>query len=1181
MTGTTPQTQTQTPVPDEEPPKEKNDNCLSMLHSSMDHATAYEYLLQQGSHDSGNGNDNDKGNDRVNGDGCSQQTKRASSTPSSEKVEEKTSHGTSETTPQPQTTQASWWLQVLHRQQEQHVKDREQWQQQLQKTQKNSTEYKSELKDNLQQRLHWLEFNQKQQQQPAHNALVVVVKEQGDDCDDASIPSVSKTSTVTTYGSSAGSGASSSSVYGGDVGGGGASNRAAQEIVAASGVEVTYDSSQAVCNLALLEQTYEETVRMHESERDEWVEKLDRAAKVTNDGQELSKSMQSQLLELAEGIQKGTSKQRKQWKERVRTLEQLAELTEQQHRVEKAEWQQEIDVLENTVARLASDVQKQATEFEELSYEKEVLKNTVAQLVANKAKSQNDQVADLTDQYQIDKTSWQNEKYELKNLVARLTADEQRNRAELNEHANEKATLNNTIAQLIGERANHQQTSRSLSVHGSPSRSPAVTQAESYFAPSPRRLDWDDKLDRAMVERDVFQQEAKKGKRMLEEVNARHAREKEEWSAETDSQLQELRDQQLFDMKNLEDAVDNSTDEMYKRYQQSVEKRNELVSKIHKLEQHQVSEKGSWKLRLESALLESRALQDEKTAVERELEHMKLTYSKAVDEWSTRLRISRKESDEQLEELRNKHTKEMQGILNERTLSSDYEQLKGDHDRDLGAWKMKLDASKTDTQHQLRLIKDLHAEEVRTWSVKAEASEDEIRNLIDRINDLASRLEQIQGIHSREKRELEAKLETSRRELEIDQANGELEQFQHVVSNAIEELRLDVTSIRETIESSAHTDEMLEKSYQNQMLLDLEQFQHAVSNAIEELRLDVAMLDSSTAVKSLADKFLANDAGAEQSSLFQHKLMAELGEMRNQLGNLLELDSNPNSSLAEALRQRYESELQMKEMAIVACESELQQTRDELATERRNRKKIKRKANSGIKGGIPMRFHTAGDFDEGDSQRVPGGSFDNASNFEGSVDGKADDASPMLEEALALAHGLTDIVHGRGDHNKETSVMEMLESLSDMMDRADRGKCLSGDLDDAESSIAGDDTPLDGHNGRAAASIEAYNEDAMPDPVMTPVQIRQADPNALDLVVEQLFQRCQLLERERSDTMEVTMDLLETAREANAAELDAALATFRLKSSDELIMVQQQNQLEMSRVYQKLCGNCKHDILQV
>jgi hypothetical protein len=109
---------------------------------------------------------------------------------------------------------------------------------------------------------------------------------------------------------------------------------------------------------------------------------------------------------------------------------------------------------------------------------------------------------------------------------------------------------------------------------------------------------------------------------------------------------------------------------------------------------------------------------------------------------------------------------------------------------------------------------------------------------------------------------------------------------------------------------------------------------------------------------------------------------------------------------------------------------------------------------------------------------------------------------PKLEEALALTHGLTDIVHGRGDYNKETSVMGMLE-------------------------------------------------------FGTTMQTRSSASGSMHIVVEQLNQRCQLLESERNDLMEVTLDLIESARESNAAEIDAALATFRQNASQELMEVYQ------------------------
>ena len=75
----------------------------------------------------------------------------------------------------------------------------------------------------------------------------------------------------------------------------------------------------------------------------------------------------------------------------------------------------------------------------------------------------------------------------------------------------------------------------------------------------------------------------------------------------------------------------------------------------------------------------------------------------------------------------------------------------------------------------------------------------------------------------------------------------------------------------------------------------------------------------------------------------------------------------------------------------------------------------------------------------------------------------------------------------------------------------------------------------------------------------------------LQMVVEQLYGRCQLLERERVEMMEVTLDLLESAREANNAQLEAALATARRKTTEDIIRVRDESRQEQERIFHKIC----------
>ena len=83
--------------------------------------------------------------------------------------------------------------------------------------------------------------------------------------------------------------------------------------------------------------------------------------------------------------------------------------------------------------------------------------------------------------------------------------------------------------------------------------------------------------------------------------------------------------------------------------------------------------------------------------------------------------------------------------------------------------------------------------------------------------------------------------------------------------------------------------------------------------------------------------------------------------------------------------------------------------------------------------------------------------------------------------------------------------------------------------------------------------------------------VAAANECKLQLVVEQLYGRCQLLERERVEMMEVTLDLLESARDANHAQIEAALATARRKTTEDISRVREESRQEQERIFHKLC----------
>ena len=199
---------------------------------------------------------------------------------------------------------------------------------------------------------------------------------------------------------------------------------------------------------------------------------------------------------------------------------------------------------------------------------------------------------------------------------------------------------------------------------------------------------------------------------------------------------------------------------------------------------------------------------------------------------------------------------------------------------------------------------------------------------------------------------------------------------------------------------------------------------------------------------------------------------------------------------------------------------------------------------------------------------------------------RRDDSFAVLDEALALATGISDIV-GQGQR-ENTSTMEMLESMHGLIDISESRSpvttpsvsfsprlrnrkifdCESGGIEiihEAVGAESADDTEPSTH-------LQQFEGGS---PVLKlPNSKRKV--NELQLIVEQLYGRCEILERERIEIMEATLDLLESARSASSSELAVALATARRRATEEVERIHDQNYQDQERIFHRLCTQIVH-----
>jgi len=130
--------------------------------------------------------------------------------------------------------------------------------------------------------------------------------------------------------------------------------------------------------------------------------------------------------------------------------------------------------------------------------------------------------------------------------------------------------------------------------------------------------------------------------------------------------------------------------------------------------------------------------------------------------------------------------------------------------------------------------------------------------------------------------------------------------------------------------------------------------------------------------------------------------------------------------------------------------------------------------------------------------------------------------------------------------------MDILQTLTVMMEENDRSK------------------------GEKVPTPQAARGETPRDPVhvSSPTKVPDSEPVALQAVVEQLYARCQLLERERLGMMETTLDLLESTGKSSKEEVEAALEMARKKTAEELFrMRKQRNHRDRETLYHKLCNS--------
>ena len=1038
----------------------------------------------------------------------------------------------------PQTS--SWWLNMFHRLEAKHEKERTTLQEQLHSAKEKKHQYKDELRQNLSTQLKWLE-----EHITAPNHV---------------LPGISRLDTGITSGST-----NYQSKYTDLDGptGSGSSNSAS-----AKGVEVTLDSAEQMQRLQQLEHILHETtrqyesdrsewertehilqeaLRQHEVDRSEWVCTLEEAAAVTQAGEDLSAQQQQQLEKLQKTIVRSEKES-----EKIKVLNELLELTEKQQIEDREEWEKEQEKLNNTIAQLQSS----KDELEQSKNEE------IARLQSEKDELEQSAEKELAD--------WKEKAAQAEREAAALHEEKETLTKEKENISREVKKLHKDLEDVKAESRNYR------------------AQAADFTEQVAMRSGRQDGLDRIMAERDAYRQEAESLRR------ERDALRKNQYS--TSPSLASSPSLSVIQLETKDKDI-------MTKYRESVEKHGDLVGRLKRLEDQRATDRDTFKLQLEAALAESRQLNEEKNALETRLQESSRDQPQEVQHWKGKANKLEVEMRYQLDQLVEKHHVEVSEL------------------------KERLDNAKREHTKAVNELQRFREQQWGTRSDNLKTMQEDNRKLNSRVDELSKSLAEHKGLHNKAVKRLDHALaEKSRLKEELDASRscgggrdtvpeselvGRIEKQHNLVFKAMKELRADVATVKETLSVTSATDNL------TSLREDLTNIQNTLNDAVAELTLEADALIQSrhafeTADSTISDAFSSKDSKDKTSFLEQREqLMKEFGVLREKVTKAMEQRDCATSNNEGAVSREIVADLQRKEAALATAQAELKFCKEKLESEiasrqaldaqvatfqeqseayedeiltlrSANTKLIKKLQTAGMKMDAAIlagRMPTSGD----DLSTV-------ATPRSMSMTGD-NDSFAALDEALALATGLTGIVGKRG-----TSALEMLESMQDMIDETESTSAMSSPASSLsprhrnrkvyDTTMGADGIEISCRDGFVPSIEMIHEEDSNtettdePKPKRPPAlkhlssQVPISNESALQLVVERLYSRCEMLERERISTMEATLDLLESARNANGTELDAALATVRRRSTEEMLRIRHENYQDQERIFHRLCTQC-------
>lgn len=707
---------------------------------------------------------------------------------------------------------------------------------------------------------------------------------------------------------------------------------------------------------------------------------------------------------------------------------------------------------------------------------------------------------------------------------------------------------------------------------------------------------------------------------------------------ETEPELRHLLHKQ---QKQLKEPADS---ELMKKYQESITKQNNLVEKIKDLELQRSNDKGSWKLTLEAALAESRKLGEDKKALENQVINLKEevrqlkgmlhenqeNYSiEALENSFASRRIA--ELEDKISQLEVEANERYNNLIDENheivaTLRAQLDTYKA-----IDAAAMRNELLSARDENVLADIMDRGPKEWKTLVGSLNAFnhrlQDQNLELCNVVKDTKSLYDDMKTCRDHMIVDGQDRTRQSDDSLSTNQKDilNQLDKHRQCFSQALEELQKDIIVVKDKLDAPSSRTNDEENEIINRRL---ETIQHRLDSIMNELGQETeAINDYKHAVKSLVEETKQRD----DKSLFiyeeqQELLLLEIDKLRRAIIPSIE---KADTSAEEPLGIALIAELQRKEASLTDSKVELEKIREKLDEERTKRERAEC-SNAALQAQVTAysdelmhlqstTYKLLARLDDCDDAYIdPELSFYDELDYDKSwaPSPSKDATSPLLDEALALAEGFTDIMHRKTNSKTEPSAMEILECLSNMMDKQDsmekkessgRKKMISSSPKNERMQKGNGEQQKLGAYRKAPDYVEIIHAtessksekscivnasgQSSPRSLLSSVSRRknitrskiphpshkkaiQLLHTPLQLIVEQLYGRCELLERERLRLMEITLDLIESAKDADDAQLSEALEIARQKSTAEMTRVRDQSKVEQERIFHKVCNHC-------